>query len=39
VEGKTGLTADEIYNIIKATVLEINKPKDSNTIINNIATQ
>jgi hypothetical protein len=32
VEGKTGLASDEIYNIIKATVLEVNKPKNSNTV-------
>jgi hypothetical protein len=39
IEGKTGLTSDEIYNIIKATVLEVNKPKDNNTIINNATVQ
>lgn len=33
IEGKTGLTSDEIYNIIKATVLEVNKPKNNNAVI------
>lgn len=32
IEGKTGLSDDEVYNIIKATVLELNKPKNSNLI-------
>lgn len=29
IEGKTGLSDEEIYNIIKATVLEVNKNKNS----------
>lgn len=32
IEGKTGLSEEEIYNTIKATVLEINKPKE--TVVN-----
>jgi hypothetical protein len=39
IEGKTGLTSDEVYNIIKATVLEVNKPKENNTITNTTITQ
>lgn len=30
IEDKTGLSDGEIYNIIKGTVLEINKPKGNN---------
>lgn len=33
IEGKTSLTDEEIYNIIKATVLEVNSLKSSNSNI------
>lgn len=40
IKDKTGLSDTEIYNTIKATVLEVNKYKDSNTTItNNTATK
>lgn len=39
VKDKTGLSDTEIYNIIKATVLEVNKYKYSNVTVNNTAVQ
>lgn len=39
IEGKTGLSDEEIYNIIKGTVLEVNKYKDSNITVNNAPVQ
>jgi hypothetical protein len=33
IEGKTGLTEDEIYNIIKGAVLEVNNIKSTSTTV------